>query len=71
MNQGRLLVPVTLYHVINRGNKQEEIFKNQRDKEKFLEYLEKAAERFSMVIHTYCLMSNHYFTCWWRPRSRI
>ena len=46
------------YHVINRGNNQEKIFKNYRDKEKFLEYLEKANERFSILIHTYWLMSN-------------
>jgi len=44
----------------NRGNKQELIFKSNRDKEKFLEYLEKATERFSILIHTYCLMSNHF-----------
>jgi hypothetical protein len=25
------------YHVINRGNNQEKIFKNDRDKKKFLE----------------------------------
>ena len=48
------------YHVINRGNNQEKIFLNDRDKEKFLEYLAKANHRFSMIIHTYCLMSNHF-----------
>ena len=29
------------YHVINRGNNQEKIFKNDRDEEKFLEILTK------------------------------
>ena len=48
------------YHVINRGNNQEKIFLNDRDREKFIEYLEKASERYSIVIHTYCLMSNHF-----------
>jgi REP element-mobilizing transposase RayT len=48
------------YHVINRGNNQENIFLNDRDREKFIEYLEKANERYSIVIHTYCLMSNHF-----------
>jgi REP element-mobilizing transposase RayT len=48
------------YHVINRGNGGEDIFKNERDKEKFLEYLAIAVERFSIVIHSSCLMSNHY-----------
>lgn len=56
----RVEYPGAFYHVINRGNNQEKIFKNDRDKEKFLEYLKKTAERFSIVIHTYCLMSNHF-----------
>ncbi len=56
----RVEYPGAYYHVINRGNNQEKIFKNDRDKEKFLEYLEKASERFSIILHTYCLMSNHF-----------
>ena len=32
--------PGAYYHVINRGNNREKIFKNDREKEKFLEYLE-------------------------------
>lgn len=56
----RVEYPGAFYHVINRGNNQENIFKNDRDREKFLEYLQKANERFSIVCHTYCLMSNHF-----------
>jgi len=48
------------YHVMNRGITRENLFHDKRDREKFLEYLAKAAERFSVVVHTYCLMSNHY-----------
>ena len=56
----RVEYPGAYYHVVCRGNNQENIYKNDRDKEKFIEYLEKAVERFSLIIHTYCLMSNHY-----------
>jgi REP element-mobilizing transposase RayT len=56
----RVEYPGAYYHVINRGNNQEKIFLNDRDKQKFLEYLGKANERFSVIIHTYCLMSNHF-----------
>jgi REP element-mobilizing transposase RayT len=59
------------YHVINRGKNQENIFLNDRDREKFIEYLEKASERYAIVFHTYCLMSNHVFICWWKPLSPI
>ena len=37
----RVEYPDAFYHVINRGNYQEKIYLNDRDKEKFLEYLEK------------------------------
>jgi putative transposase len=56
----RVEYPGAFYHVINRGNNRENIYKNDRDKEKFLEYLQKASQRFSITIHTYCLMSNHF-----------
>ena len=56
----RVEYPGAYYHVINRGNAGENIFDGQREKEKFLEYLKKAVERFSMIIHTYCIMPNHY-----------
>jgi REP element-mobilizing transposase RayT len=56
----RVEYPGAFYHVLNRGNNQEEIFLNDRDRQKFLEYLGKAHERFSIIIHTYCLMSNHF-----------
>ena len=55
----RIEYPGALYHVINRGNAGENIFISSRDKEKFLEYLEKAVDRFGITIHTYCLMTNH------------
>ena len=50
----------TYDHVINRGNNQENIFLNDRDREKFIEYLEKASERFSIIIHIYCLMTSQF-----------
>jgi putative transposase len=56
----RVEYPGAFYHVINRGNAGEDIFINNRDREKFLEYLEKAIERFDIKIHTYCLMTTHY-----------
>jgi REP element-mobilizing transposase RayT len=56
----RVEYPGAFYHVINRGNAGENLFKSKRDREKFLEYIEIASERFSIMVHTYCLMNNHY-----------
>lgn len=49
-----------VYHVTSRGNERSEIYKSDRDRERFLEYLEIAHKRFNIIIHAYCLMSNHY-----------
>jgi len=48
------------YHVTSRGNERKKIFKSDRDREKFIDYLKSATERYSAVIHVYCLMDNHY-----------
>ena len=48
------------YHVMHRGNAGSDIFKSDRDREKFLEYIGKAVERYDIKIHSYCLMTNHY-----------
>ncbi len=67
----RVEYPGAYYHVINRGNNQEKIYKNARDREKFLEYLEKAAERFSIIIHAYCLMGKHYHLLVQTPEANL
>ncbi len=56
----RIEYPYAFYHVTSRGNEQKDVFKSQKDREKFLSYLESATERYSAVIHAYCLLSNHY-----------
>ena len=45
---------------MNRGNAGETLFKSKKDRERFVKCLETAVERFSLKIHTYCLMGNHY-----------
>ncbi len=56
----RIEYPGAFYHVTSRGNEQKDVFKSQKDREKFLSYLESATERYGAVIHAYCLLSNHY-----------
>jgi REP element-mobilizing transposase RayT len=45
---------------MNRGIRGDEIFSSNNDRKKFLEYLGKSVERFSIIVHTYCLMTNHF-----------
>lgn len=56
----RIEYPGAFYHVTSRGNERKAVFKSRRDREKFLEYLESASERYGAIIHIYCLMDNHY-----------
>ena len=56
----RIEYPGALYYVTSRGNEQKDVFKSQRDREKFLSYLESAVVRYGAVVHAWCLMSNHY-----------
>ena len=56
----RIAFQGAFYHVTARGNERKAVFKSNRDREKFLEHLETATERYQAVIHAYCLMDNHY-----------
>jgi len=55
----RILFPGAFYHVTARGNERKAVFKSIRDRQKFLEYLATAGERYHAVIHAYCLMDTH------------
>lgn len=67
----RVEYPGAYYHVINRGNAGENIFIDERDRERFLEYLAKCIERFITRIHAYCLMSNHYHLLIETPQANL
>ena len=56
----RITYPGAFYHITSRGNERKEIYKTNRDREKFLSYLESATERYGAMIHVYCLLNNHY-----------
>ena len=56
----RIQFPGAFYHITSRGNERSPVFLSQRDREKFLSYIESASERYKAVIHVYCLMDNHY-----------
>lgn len=49
-----------LYHVTSRGDGREDIYREDADRELFLEVLSDTVDRFNWVIHAYCLMDNHY-----------
>ena len=56
----RITFPGAFYHVTSRGNERKAVFKSKRDRERFLEYLESATQRYDARIHAYCMMDTHY-----------
>lgn len=49
-----------LYHVTARGDRREDIFADDQDREGLLAILSQVCQRFAVDCHAYCLMSNHY-----------
>jgi putative transposase len=49
-----------IYHVTSRGNDKKAIYKDDTDRELFLDTLKKVNERYNWICHAYCLMNNHY-----------
>ena len=56
----RLEFPGALYHVTSRGDRREDIYEDDDDREKFLEILASVVSDYNWSCHSYCLMSNHY-----------
>lgn len=60
----RLVVPDYPHHVIQRGNRRQEIFFSDRDQEIYLELLTRYAKEAGLVFWAWCLMPNHvHFIC--------
>lgn len=48
------------HHVYNRGVAKSNVFEDERDKAKFIEFLALVAKEYKFNIHSFCLMDNHY-----------
>jgi len=52
--------PGAIYHVMNRGDRWEPIFRDDADRKRFVESLGEACARSGWQVHAYCLMPNHF-----------
>ena len=55
----RIEYPGAVYHVTSRGNERKSIFKDDQDRENFLNTLDRVNKRYNWICHAYCLMGNH------------
>jgi REP element-mobilizing transposase RayT len=58
------------YHVTSRGNERKAVFRDDTDREKFLELIGRAVQ-FGIQVHSYVLMDNHYHLLIETPRGGL
>lgn len=56
----RIEFPNALYHVTARGDRREDIFEDDQDRQAFLQLLEQVIFEFNWLCYAWCLMDNHY-----------
>ncbi len=56
-----------VYHVTARGNERQAIYRDDADRQRFLETI----ERFGLAIHAFWLMPNHYQLLLQTPRANL
>ena len=56
----RVQYPGAVYHLMNRGDRRDDIFQDDDDRCRFLKTLGEACEKTGWQVHAYCLMSNHF-----------
>jgi putative transposase len=54
----RVQYPGAIYHVMNRGDQREPIFRDQKDREVFLQTLAEVCAKTGWQMHAWCLMKN-------------
>lgn len=57
--QPRLVLPNEPHHILQRGNDNQVIFRDDDDHRRFLECLRESAKFYRVAIHAYVLMPNH------------
>ena len=67
----RLEYPGAIYHVMNRGDRREPIFQDDRDRTRFLETLGEACAKADWQVHAYCLMTNHFHLVLETPQGNL
>jgi REP element-mobilizing transposase RayT len=56
----RVEYPGAIYHVMNRGDRREEMFRDDEDRQRFLATLGETCAKTGWQVHALCLMPNHF-----------
>jgi putative transposase len=60
-----------IYHVMSRGDRQEAIFKDDKDRARFIDTLGETCLKTEWVIHAWCLMGNHFHLVIETPQANL
>jgi REP element-mobilizing transposase RayT len=63
--------PGAIYHVMNRGDHSEPIFRGDGDPGLFVATLAEACQKTDWQVHSFCLMSNHFHLVVETPRANL
>jgi len=57
--QARIAPKECIYHVLTRGNNRQDVFKDNKDYQKYIEILQRYKKRYDFKLYHYVLMRNH------------
>lgn len=67
----RLEFSGALYHVTSRGDRREDIFVDETDRQAWLATLAQCCERYRWIVHAWCQMTNHYHIVIETPEANL
>ncbi len=67
----RVEFPGAVYHLLERGDRQEAIFRHDADRESFLTTLGQVCQRTGWRVHAFVLMTNHYHLLIETPEANL
>ena len=69
--QLRIEHPGAIYHVMDRGDRSEDIFVDDVDRQDLLKTLAEACQKTGWQVHAYCLMRNHLHPVPETPHGKV
>jgi len=67
----RVEYPGAIYHIMSRGDRREDIFHDEVDRQDFLKTLAETCLKADFQVHAYCLMSNHFHLVLETPNGNL
>src|SRR4030095_14108661 len=67
----RVQIPGAIYLLTSRGDRRENVFRDDDDRQAFLKTLEGACRKTAWQVHAYCLLPNHFHLVVETPQSNL